>query len=157
MSSPPPYPPGQPGPPPWSPHGYGPAPWPYGAPPGPPVPPGGRRWNRTTIALVTGGVLLAVALLVVVVLAGLSVGRSQVRLPDVVAVPTTAPPSAPAGLGDDPGLDGYAQRCHDGLLSACDDLYQLSEPMSGYEQYGLTCGGRVKPLEVDACTDLAGD
>jgi hypothetical protein len=66
----------------------------------------------------------------------------------------TAPPSPATGLGDDVGLDGYAARCHDGLFSACDDLYQLSPPMSDYEQYGMTCGGRVKPFDVYYCTDL---
>ncbi|WP_448625327.1 hypothetical protein [Geodermatophilus sp. URMC 64] len=100
-----------------------------------------------------GGVLLAAALIAVVVIGGINVGRTQADL--LAAAPTsTLPPADPAGLGDDPGLDGYADRCHDGDLQACDDLYTLSDPMSDYEQYGLTCGGRVKPLEVAYCTDL---
>jgi hypothetical protein len=69
---------------------------------------------------------------------------------------TTSPPSAPPA-GTDPGLDGYAQRCHDGLLSACDDLYSLSPPMSEYERYGMTCGGRVAVLTAATCDDLDGD
>jgi hypothetical protein len=69
--------------------------------------------------------------------------------------PTSAPSAPPAG--DDPGLDGYAQRCHDGLLSACDDLYSLSPPMSEYERYGMTCGGRIAVLDVATCEDLDGD
>jgi hypothetical protein len=68
----------------------------------------------------------------------------------------TSPPSAPPA-GDDPGLDGYAQRCHDGLLSACDDLYALAPPMSEYERYAMTCGGRVTALDVPTCEDLDGD
>src|SRR5689334_21995442 len=68
----------------------------------------------------------------------------------------TSPPSAPP-VGEDPGLDGYAQRCHDGLLSACDDLYSLAPPMSVYERYGMTCGGRVPVLAVTTCEDLDGD
>jgi hypothetical protein len=148
--------------PPAPPYGYGGPSWPYGAPPAwgppgswgaPPAPSGRRPPSRKTVALVVGGVVLAIALIAVVVIAGINVGRTQAEL--AAAVPTTTlAPSDPAGLGDDPGLDGYASRCHDGDLQACDDLYQLSDPMSGYEQYGLTCGGRVKPLEVAFCTEL---
>ena len=44
--------------------------------------------------------------------------------------------------------------CHDGDLQACDDLFDRSAAMSRYEQYGMTCGGRVKSFNVDYCTDL---
>ena len=69
----------------------------------------------------------------------------------------TCPEHRHPPVGDDPGLDGYAQRCHDGLLSACDDLYNLSPPMSDYERYGMTCGGRTDVLTVAACEELDGD
>jgi hypothetical protein len=38
--------------------------------------------------------------------------------------------------------------------AGCDDLYQLSDPMPGYEQYGMTCGGLVQVLDVLSRTDL---
>ena len=63
-------------------------------------------------------------------------------------------PVAPGDLGSDTVLDGYAQSCFDGDLQACDDLYLESEPLSAYEEYATTCGGRVKAYEVPFCTDL---
>ncbi len=67
------------------------------------------------------------------------------------------PPPVP---GLDPALDAtlgqYAQRCFAEDLQACDDLFYESPPMSEYERYGATCGGRVKPFAVAACTDLGG-
>jgi hypothetical protein len=98
--------------------------------------------------------VLAVAVLVALVIGAANLGRTAATdVGSLPAVPTMAP-SDPAGLGDDPGMDGYAQRCHDGTMSACDDLYQVSPPMSDYEHYGMTCGGRVKPFDVYYCTEL---
>lgn len=62
-------------------------------------------------------------------------------------------PVPPAGLGPDPVLDGYAQECFDGALQACDDLLHEAPPLSAYEEYGLTCAGRVK-YSIGYCTDL---
>jgi hypothetical protein len=56
--------------------------------------------------------------------------------------------------GPDPVLDAYAQRCFDGDLQSCDDLYNESPPLSDHERYALTCGGRVKEYSVPLCTDL---
>jgi hypothetical protein len=67
---------------------------------------------------------------------------------------TQRPPVDPTGLGTDPYFNAQASRCHDGKMGSCDDLYDESEPMSRYEQYGMTCGGRVKPFDVRYCTDL---
>jgi hypothetical protein len=136
-------------------------PAPYWAPaPGPwgPPPPPRRGWTRRTVALVVaGGVVLAGGLVALVVLAGLNIGRSQASaMSAVAAAPTTAPPSEPTGLGTDAELDGLAQDCHDGYFMACDDLFDLSPSGSGYEQYGMTCGGRVKAYSVAACMDLEG-
>lgn len=64
------------------------------------------------------------------------------------------PPVAPEGLGPDPVLDGYAQECFDGALQACDDLLYEAPPLSAYEEYGLTCAGRVKAYSIGYCTDL---
>jgi hypothetical protein len=143
-----------------------PPPWPqpyWGPPPGawgafPPPPPPRRGWSRRTTALVAGGVVLAAGLVVLVVLAGLSVGRNQASALSGIAqaTATTAPPSDPAGLGDDAALDGLAGQCHDGAMQACDDLSGRSQSGSAYEQYGMTCGGRVKAFDVAACTDLGG-
>ncbi|MGY1695220.1 hypothetical protein ACI780_09925 [Geodermatophilus sp. SYSU D00814] len=63
-------------------------------------------------------------------------------------------PVAPGDLGPDPVLDGYAQQCFDGDLQSCDDLFAASPPLSDYEEYALTCGGRVKAWAVVSCTDL---
>ena len=64
------------------------------------------------------------------------------------------PATAPGQLGPDPVLDAYAQGCFDGDMQACDDLYYESPPMSAYEEYAVTCGGRVKQFSVMVCTDL---
>ncbi|MFD2091957.1 hypothetical protein [Blastococcus deserti] len=64
------------------------------------------------------------------------------------------PPTPPEDLGSDPALDQYAQQCFDGALQACDDLYYESPPMSEYETYANTCGGRVKEYTVGSCTEL---
>lgn len=60
----------------------------------------------------------------------------------------------PGTLGADPVLDGYAQECFTGTLDACNQAYLASPPLSGYERYGGTCGGRVKALAVYSCTEL---
>ena len=67
-----------------------------------------------------------------------------------VTVPTTGsvvpgvPPATqqPAGLGTDAALDALAQRCYDGDMQACDDLFLQSELGSPYHEYGDTCAGR---------------
>ncbi|TQN37463.1 hypothetical protein FHU33_4115 [Blastococcus colisei] len=71
-------------------------------------------------------------------------------------VPTSEqfPPVPPEDLGPDPVLDDYAQLCFDGALQACDDLLYESPPMSDYETYATTCGGRVKEYTVMSCTEL---
>jgi hypothetical protein len=63
-------------------------------------------------------------------------------------------PVPPGDLGPDPVLDGYAQECFDGDLQSCDDLFTESPPLSDYEEYALSCGGRVKAWSVPLCTDL---
>ncbi|GAB3191175.1 hypothetical protein GCM10027261_00280 [Geodermatophilus arenarius] len=63
-------------------------------------------------------------------------------------------PVPPGVLGSDPLLDAHAQGCFDGDLQACDDLFAESPPLSEYEEYALTCGGRVKAWSVPLCTDL---
>ncbi|MGY1732370.1 hypothetical protein ACI798_12705 [Geodermatophilus sp. SYSU D01045] len=63
-------------------------------------------------------------------------------------------PVPPGVLGSDPVLDAHAQGCFDGDLQACDDLFAESPPLSEYEEYALTCGGRVKAWSVPLCTDL---
>lgn len=63
-------------------------------------------------------------------------------------------PTAPGDLGSDPVLDAYADQCFAGDMQACDDLYVDAPPLSPYEQYSWSCGGRVKAYTVSACTDL---
>jgi hypothetical protein len=72
------------------------------------------------------------------------------------------PPLDPADISDpvppvpgpDATLNAYVQRCFDGDYQSCDDLYFESPPLSDYEQYAGTCGGRVKLDSVMACTEL---
>lgn len=64
------------------------------------------------------------------------------------------PAVAPGVLGPDPVLDTYATQCFGGDLQSCDDLYYEAPPLSDYEQYGGTCGGRVKAGSAPACTEL---
>jgi len=64
------------------------------------------------------------------------------------------PATPPGTLGPDPVLDAYATSCFSGEMQACDDLLYESPPMSDYEEYAVTCGGRVKQFAVMACTDL---
>jgi hypothetical protein len=75
---------------------------------------------------------------------------------------SAGPPLDPADItdpvppvtGPDPVLDAYAQRCFEGDYQSCDDLFFESPPLSEYEEYGGTCGGRVKAYSLMACTDL---
>jgi hypothetical protein len=64
------------------------------------------------------------------------------------------PATEPGDLGPDPVLDDYADSCFDGDLQACDNLYYEAPPMSDYEEYAGTCGGRVKLYAVMSCIDL---
>ncbi|RMI08817.1 DUF4190 domain-containing protein [Cellulomonas triticagri] len=47
------------------------------------------------------------------------------------------------GYGSDPALDALYDACAAGDGTACDDLYWASPEGSSYEDFGLTCGGRV--------------
>lgn len=71
-----------------------------------------------------------------------------------VEAPEQFPPAPPEALGPDPVLDGYARDCFGGALQACDDLLYESPPMSAYEEYASTCGGRVTIFSVASCTEL---
>jgi hypothetical protein len=64
------------------------------------------------------------------------------------------PAVEPGELGPDPVLNTYAGSCFAGELQACDDLYYEAPPLSDYEEYGSTCGGRVKAYSVMSCTEL---
>jgi hypothetical protein len=64
------------------------------------------------------------------------------------------PAVEPGELGPDPVLNQYAADCFSGDLQACDNLLYESAPLSAYEAYAFTCGGRVKQYEVPACTYL---
>jgi hypothetical protein len=113
-----------------------------------PVPPPSRR-RRVVVAWTAAGSLLAVAVMAIIAVGGFRMGSAD--LGGALAAPTTAPPADWAVVGDDAGLDAYAERCHDGEMRACDELYALAEPGSDYEYYALTCGGRVQPRDVQWC------
>jgi hypothetical protein len=128
----------------WSP--YAGAPWP------PPAPP---RRRKAVVAWAIGGSLLAVAVLVVIAVGGFRMGSTQMS--GAFAAPPTEAPADWTAIGDDEGFDAYAERCYDGTMRACDELYELAEidqPGSRYAYYGLTCGGRVHPRDVFTCTAL---
>jgi hypothetical protein len=103
------------------------------------------------VAWTIAGSVLGLVLLGVIAVGGFRLGSTEFA--DLPAPETTAPADW-AAIGDDEGLDAYAQRCHDGELDACDELYALSDPASDYQYYGLTCGGRVQPRDVVACIFL---
>lgn len=140
-------------PPPWV---QGPAPW--SPPPGawwPPQPqsPARRRRSRRFVLTVVAGSVLAVLAVAALVVGAFAAGQASASGAAGASV-SQRPPVDPTGLGTDPVLNAEATRCHDGTMQACDDLFEQSDPMSRYEQYGMTCGGRVKPYDVDYCTDL---
>jgi hypothetical protein len=64
------------------------------------------------------------------------------------------PAVEPGDLGPDPVLEAYAGSCFAGELQACDDLFYEAPPLSDYEEYGSTCGGRVKAYVAMSCTEL---
>lgn len=66
------------------------------------------------------------------------------------------PSSPPTGAGSQ--LDGLAQDCYQGDMEACDDLVIQGTDDFDYIDYGITCGGRVDPLEAGDflfCEDLS--
>jgi hypothetical protein len=157
-----------PAPPSWAP------PWqPPAGPPLPPVPPARSRDRRLLVPVLAGvGGVLAGAVLTGVVLTGFDGGgeaalAETVREEVAAATEDMAPgqfadpdlierfdPLPPTGLGTDAALDRYAQDCFEGDLQACDDLYFLSTPMSGYEEYAVTCGGRTRAYALAYCPDF---
>jgi hypothetical protein len=157
--------------PPTDPGAGGPGPGLWSPPPGawwPQPPPRPRRSRGVVVGIVVAcvlGVALLVGGILIAVAAGRAVGQDMAAQASVAsgqdAASATSPPSVPtsepvdpSGLGTDAGLNSYAARCYAGDMQACDDLYDLADPMSRYEQYAMTCGGRVKPFDVEYCTDL---
>lgn len=67
---------------------------------------------------------------------------------------TIGEPVAPGNLGDDPELDALAQRCYEGDMAACDDLYFAADIDSDYMIYGDTCAGRQAEHTGQTCTEL---
>jgi hypothetical protein len=66
-------------------------------------------------------------------------------------------PTSTLDLGDDPDLDALAEDCSDGDMSGCDLLGLSGPPLSAYEDYGYTCGGRNESLGAEPdtfCIDL---
>jgi hypothetical protein len=143
-------------------------------PAGPPQPAGiGRTWVLVLVAVAAflagaaGAGLLATVLFVV---GAEDIGRGMgeefsTSLEDTMGwmaeggVGTAGPVEefpavAPGVLGPDPVLNAYAASCFEGELGACDDLYYQAPPMSDYEEYAGTCGGRVKLFALVSCTDL---
>ncbi len=156
---------------------WGPPPPAQGWSPVPPPPAPPRTWSLPPVALV--GIVAGAALLSVLLTALALGGRSGLSDADVDRISaavseemygpdlgagldlgiTTGPieqfdPVAPGDLGPDPALDTYAEECFTGDLQSCDDLYFSAPPLSDYEEYGMTCGGRMKPFAAATCTEL---
>ena len=55
--------------------------------------------------------------------------------------------------GDHASLDRLWERCADGSMAACDSLYEESAPGSRYEEFGATCGDRVRATD-EWCVDI---
>jgi hypothetical protein len=55
--------------------------------------------------------------------------------------------------GDNANLDRLWERCADGSMAACDSLYEESAPGSRYEEFGATCGDRVRATD-EWCVDI---
>ncbi len=66
------------------------------------------------------------------------------------------PEPTPVVPGNDEALNSLTQRCFDGDMGACDELFRLSPVGSVYESYGNTCGGRVPVADVQQrlCVDI---
>ena len=155
-----------------SPYGWAP---PGALPPGTPVPPAWAQpwpapvWEQRSsakaplvLAVVALGALLVGGIAGFLIAAfafvtgaggmgmGMGVGMEDIPLPPVEEFPAVPP----GDLGPDPVLDQYAEDCFAGKFQACDELLYESPPLSEYEEYGSTCGGRVKSYEVATCTEL---
>lgn len=53
--------------------------------------------------------------------------------------------------GDNPELDALWDSCEDGDMDACNDLYTSSPPLSGYDEFGTTCGNRSEEPMRGSC------
>lgn len=154
--------------------------WSPAAPPGTGAPavPARRTWTVPVVlvalvALAAGAVVGASLVTAVFVGSAVDIGRglgegmasamedSSASMQEDLAW-SAYPPIPPEDIsnpvapvpGPDPVLNAYAQSCFDGDYQACDDLYYESAPLSDYEEYGGTCGGRVKFYNVSSCTEL---
>ena len=72
------------------------------------------------------------------------VTNPTLTIPPTSAAVTGIPPASqpPTGLGAEAALDALAQRCYDGDMGACDELFKASPIGSAYQDYGDTCAGR---------------
>jgi hypothetical protein len=106
-------------------------------------------------AMLVLGLLVAVVVGALILRSGAGMGSGMGEAYAPYGPVEQSEPVPPDGLlGPDPVLDAYAQQCFDGDLQSCDDLFAESAPLSEYEEYASTCGGRVKGLSVYACTEL---
>ncbi len=67
-----------------------------------------------------------------------------------------ADPPAPGSRDHDPQYAGLAADCHDGDMTACDDLYFQTPVGDPYETYGSTCGGRLDDETSGGCVIVFG-
>ena len=139
----------------WSPN------WPAPGYPGTPVvEPRSTGKAPLVLALVAFGALLAggvagFLIATVVFMAGTGGMGMGVGMEEGPLGPVEEFPAVPPGdLGPDPVLDEYADACFAGEFQACDDLLYESPPLSEYEEYGGSCGGRVKAYSLMSCTEL---
>lgn len=134
-------------------HQAGPGPYagPYGAPgAGPYGPPGGPppKKNRTWLWVLLG--VLAVLLVGGILLVVFLVQGINRAVDDAGGL---FDPGEAQSYGEDATLDALWDRCEDGDMVACDDLFRESPVDSEYEEFGDTCGGRTEGGSW--CEDLA--
>jgi hypothetical protein len=68
-----------------------------------------------------------------------------------------ADPVPPTDLGDDAELNALAHQCFEGDMTACEDLYFSSPFDSPYEDYGVSCGGRIPEGAPGPCSVVLGE
>jgi hypothetical protein len=100
-------------------------------------------------------------LILVAIGAGVIVYGGVLYKPSLQPTISPTPPtevSEPFDYGDDPVLDAIYDRCADGSMSACDNLFLQSPPDSNYEAFGAFCGLRVTEPPPDmTCRDVDPD
>ena len=126
--------------------------------------PQGGRWVPAPAAPATptglvAAVLAPVAVFAVVSTLLLALGSAQdpvVQASGYSGSGEPVDPPSPGNVDYDPEYAELADDCHDGDMSACDDLYFQTPVDDPYETYGTTCGGRLDDETYGDCVGVFG-